>query len=179
MNIRRASLGFAMAGLFAASVSVAAPSDSSPGVDTSGAPNAADPRIQRALNRYVAQHLAQSGLEGSLRGYSLSPALVQLRRYADPGQKQTKFVCVVSLSLQNQQREIIAEVRGTAAPSARRSSRRSPPPLTPRCCASGRLATYERAPGRAASPSAKSRKGRARHAVCTITSRRLARPDDA
>jgi hypothetical protein len=115
MNIRRASFGFAMAGLFAASLSVAAPADSSAGVATAAPTDGTDPQLQRALGRYVTEHVAASGLEGSLRGYVLAPALIQLRRYVDPGQKQPKFVCVVGLSLQNQQREIVAEVRGSAA----------------------------------------------------------------
>jgi hypothetical protein len=115
MNIRRASFGFAMAGLFAASLSVAAPAGSSAGVAARSPAARTDPRLQRALSGYVTQHVAASGLEGSLRGYSLSPALIQLRRYVDPGQKEPKFVCVVALSLQNPQREIVAEIRGSAA----------------------------------------------------------------
>jgi hypothetical protein len=119
MNIRRASFGFAMAGLFAASLSVAAPTSSSAGVATRSPAAGTEPQLQRALSRYVTQHVAASGLEGSLRGYSLSPALIQLRRYVDPGQKEPKFVCVVALSLQNREHEIVAEIRGSAATTGR------------------------------------------------------------
>ncbi|HYQ14314.1 MAG TPA: hypothetical protein VEQ58_01100 [Polyangiaceae bacterium] len=94
---------------------MAAPADSSAGVAPATAPAGTDPQLTRALRLSVAQHLAAAGLEGSLGGYSLSPALIQLRRYVDPGQKSTKFVCVVGLSLQNEQREVVAEIRGNAA----------------------------------------------------------------
>jgi hypothetical protein len=70
---------------------------------------------QRALERSITRHLAQSGLGGSLRGYALAPSIVQLRRYAEPGSKRGKVVCIVSLAVTNQRGELLAEVRGSAA----------------------------------------------------------------
>jgi hypothetical protein len=69
--------------------------------------------MDRALREAVAHHVADAGLADSLRGYSLSPALVQLRRYVDG--KQTKIVCVVSLALKSEGNDILAEIRGSAA----------------------------------------------------------------
>jgi hypothetical protein len=114
MNIRRTSLWLALAGLLTASASVAA-TPTSAGVEPANAPAGTDPQVRQALRLAVAQHLAAAGLDGALGGYSLSPALLQLRRYVDPGQKRTKFVCVVALTVQNEQREILAEIRGSAA----------------------------------------------------------------
>ena len=115
MSIRRASFGFAMAGLLAASLAAATPADSHPGTPAASALDRNDPQLRQALRLSVAQHLAAAGLGGSLGGYSLSPSLIQLRRYVDPGEKRTKYVCVVGLSLQNEQREVVAEIRGNAA----------------------------------------------------------------
>jgi hypothetical protein len=117
MNIRRSSLGLALATVLAVSASAAAaPTRSSQGgVEQATAPAGTDPQVRRALRLAVAQHLAEAGLESELSGFSVSPALLQLRRYVDPGQKRTKFVCVVALSVQNEQHEIVAEIRGSAA----------------------------------------------------------------
>jgi hypothetical protein len=116
MTIRRTSRGLALAAALAVSASAAATTTgSSAGVEPATAPAGTDPQVRQALRLAVAQHLAAAGLQGSLDGYSLSPALLQLRRYVDPGQKRTKFVCVVGLSVQNREREIVAEIRGSAA----------------------------------------------------------------
>jgi len=115
MTIRRTSLGLALAGILAASVAGAATPRSSGGVAAAGESTASGAEARRALRIAVAQHVAAEGLDESLKGYSLSPTLLQLRRYVDPGQKQTKYVCVVALSLQNDSREIVAEIRGSAS----------------------------------------------------------------
>lgn len=115
MSIRRKSLGFTLAALLAATSLVAVPGESRAGVAPAATPSEADAQLQRLLDRSVSQHVAASGLNAPLRGYVLSSSLLQLRRYVDPGQKNTKFVCVVGLSLQNEQRQTIAEIRGNAA----------------------------------------------------------------
>lgn len=71
--------------------------------------------LQQALERAVTRHVARSGLGSSLRGYALAPAIVQLRRYAEPGNKHGKVVCIVSLAVTTQHKELLAEVRGSAA----------------------------------------------------------------
>jgi len=115
MTIRRCSFALALAGLMAASIADAAPPRSGVGVEAVSAPAGTDPEVRHALQLAVAQHLAAAGLDESLKGYSLSPTLLQLRRYVDPGQKRTKYVCVVALAVQNESREIVAEIRGSAA----------------------------------------------------------------
>jgi len=116
MTIRRISHGLALAAVLAVSSAAAgAPTTPSGGVEPATAPAGTDPEVRQALRLAVAQYLAAAGLDGALEGYSLSPALLQLRRYVDPGQKRTKFVCVVGLSVQNRDRQIVAEIRGSAA----------------------------------------------------------------
>jgi hypothetical protein len=116
MTIGRTTLGLVLAGLFAVSnPATATTARSGGGVEPATAPAGTDPRVRQALGLAVAQHLAAAGLGGALDGYSLSPALLQLRRYVDPGQKRTKFVCIVGLSVQNDQHEVVAEIRGSAA----------------------------------------------------------------
>lgn len=116
MTIRCSWRGLALAAVLAVSASAsAATTRARAGVEPATAPAGTDPQVTRALRLAVAQHLAAAGLDDALAGFSLSPALLELRRYVDPGQKTTKFVCVVGLSVQNDEREIVAEIRGTAA----------------------------------------------------------------
>lgn len=74
---------------------------------------AKDPK--RVLAQLVSKHATESGLNRELGSYSLSPELVQLRRYAEPGQKQIKVVCIVSIALKDSRDVLVAEVRGTAS----------------------------------------------------------------
>lgn len=113
MSIRRASFGLVLAALVATTASAAAPRPTSGNAAEARA--AADPKLERALREAVAQHVSDAGLAESLKGYSLAASLLQLRRYVDPGQKRTKFVCVVELSVQNAEREVVVQVSGSAA----------------------------------------------------------------
>jgi hypothetical protein len=63
----------------------------------------------------VSRQAAESGVDRELQGYSLSPKLLQLRRYADPGRKGLKVVCIVSIALKDPSDVLVAEVRGTAS----------------------------------------------------------------
>jgi hypothetical protein len=95
---------------------VAVPLASSSTARAGSAPSAATKvELQRALEQSVTRHVARSGLGSSLRGYALAPAIVQLRRYAEPAGKEAKVVCVVSLAVKNQRAELVAEVRGSAS----------------------------------------------------------------
>ncbi len=114
MQPRQASFALLLAGSLAVSAAVAAPADSSARVETATAPAGTDARLKTALRASVAQHLANAGLADSLSGYSLSPSLVQLRRYVEPGQKQARLVCVVGLAL-NSDRGVLADIRGSAS----------------------------------------------------------------
>jgi hypothetical protein len=72
-------------------------------------------RLKRALGEVVAREVASAGLGASLEPYSLSPALLQLRRYRQ--RERTELVCVVGLALEDRHGSLVAEVRGSAATS--------------------------------------------------------------
>ncbi len=114
MNPRQASFALLLAGSLAVSLAVAAPADSSIRVESATAPAGTDARLKTALHASITQQLADAGLSASLQGYSLSPSLVQLRRYVEPGQKQARLVCVVGLAL-NSDRGVLADIRGSAS----------------------------------------------------------------
>jgi len=46
--------------------------------------------------------------------YAITPTLVQLRRYVEPG-RRVKLVCVIDLAISNQHGVVVATVRGSAA----------------------------------------------------------------
>lgn len=75
----------------------------------------AEARLQRALSDAVARHAADAGLMESLRGYSLSSSILQLRRYTEPDTKHRKLVCIVSLALKDEGHSLVAEVRGNVS----------------------------------------------------------------
>ncbi len=113
MKPRQAWLPLVLAGSLVVSLAAAAPADSSARVDAASAPAGTDTRFKAALRASVSQHLSDAGLSASLAGYSLSPSLVQLRRYIGPGQTTARFVCIVGLALKNDQ-GLLADVRGSA-----------------------------------------------------------------
>lgn len=107
MNPRRASFFCLLACLCAAPMTA-------PALAAESRPTgASQARLDRDLREALARHVAQAGLGASLRGYSLSPAIVQLRRYVDG--KQTKAVCIVSLVLKSGDDDVLAEIRGSAS----------------------------------------------------------------
>jgi len=83
--------------------------DATSGAATEGA------RRQRALNEAVARHAADAGLTESLRSYSLSSSILQLRRYTEPDTKHRRLVCIVSLALKDDRHSLVAEVRGNVS----------------------------------------------------------------
>lgn len=112
MKPRKASLALAFAGSLALSLATLAHADSNARVDAASAPAGTDPRLKIALQNSVTQRLTEAGLNRSLAGYSLSPSLVQLRSYVEPGQKHARLVCIVGLALSND-RGVLANVRGS------------------------------------------------------------------
>jgi hypothetical protein len=68
---------------------------------------------QRALRQIIEQHIAAARLTDSVSAYTVSPALIQLRRYLEPGRK-VRLVCVIDVSLTDRQGALVATVRGTA-----------------------------------------------------------------
>jgi len=83
-------------------------------VEEPSIPSGTDRHWKGALRDAVTQHLSDAHLQSSLHGYSISPALVQLRRYLEPSGKRARVVCIVSLSLRNAQ-GFVADVRGNAS----------------------------------------------------------------
>lgn len=69
---------------------------------------------ERALRRAVERHVAEARLTDALSAYAISPSLVQLRRYVEPGRK-VRLVCVVDLILLDRQGALLATVRGSAS----------------------------------------------------------------
>lgn len=113
MKPPKASLAVLLAGSLALSFAALAHADSSARVDAASAPAGTDPRLKIALQNSVVQKLTEAGLVRSLEGYSLSPSLVQLRTYVEPGQKHARLVCIVGLALSSD-RGVLADVRGSA-----------------------------------------------------------------
>jgi len=111
MFLRPASLALLCVGL------LAAPLAAQPGQTKGGASGGSsqESRLQRAVDEAVARHAAGAGLTESLRGYSLSSSLVQLRRYTEPDTNHRKLVCIVSLALRDERHSLVAEVRGNVS----------------------------------------------------------------
>lgn len=113
MKPPKASLALTLAGSLALSFAALAHADSNARVSAATAPAGTDPRLRVALQNSVAQRLTEAGLTRSLQGYSLSPSLVQLRSYIEPGHKHARLVCVVGLALSSD-RGVVADIRGSA-----------------------------------------------------------------
>jgi hypothetical protein len=114
MKPRKASFAVVLASCLAVSFAAVAQADSSARVEAASAPAGTDARLKLALRTSVTQQLADAGLSASLDGYSLSPSLIQLRSYVEPGKKQARLVCIVGLALKSD-RGVLAEMRGSAA----------------------------------------------------------------
>lgn len=69
---------------------------------------------QQALRRVVEQRIAAARLADSVSAYTVSPAIIQLRRYVEPGGR-VKLVCVIELSLTDRQGALFATLRGSAS----------------------------------------------------------------
>jgi hypothetical protein len=64
------------------------------------------------LSDALRRHLAEAGLTDSFGAYGISPSVTQLRRYVES--KRLKLVCIVDLSLTDEQGTLLATVRGSA-----------------------------------------------------------------
>jgi len=115
MTPRRSPFRFLLPALFAVSLAGVAAADKGVEVTTASAPAGTDARLKQALSASIRVHAGQAGLTDKLRGYSISPALIQLRRFIDPGQKTPRTVCVVELALHDSGRGLVASVRGNAS----------------------------------------------------------------
>jgi len=115
MTPRRSPFRFLLPALFAASLAGVAAADQGVDVAAARAPAGTDARIKQALSESIKAQIGQAGLAPKLRGYSISPSLVQLRRFIEPGQKQARTVCVVDLALNDTAKGLVANVRGNAS----------------------------------------------------------------
>lgn len=105
--------GLLLSAALATSFAAAAPADSSERRGRGGA-DASGKRYKVALNEALQRHLDEANLDQALAGYSLSPSLIQLRRYVEPNAGHVKLVCVVGIALKSES-GLVAEVRGNAA----------------------------------------------------------------
>lgn len=115
MTPRRSPFRFLLPALFAVSLAGVAAADKGVEVAAASAPAGTDARLKQALSDSIRVHAGQAGLSEKLRGYSISPALIQLRAFVDPGQKRARTVCVVELALHDSARGLVASVRGNAS----------------------------------------------------------------
>ena len=115
MTPRRSPFRFLLPALFAVSLAGAAAADKGVEVLPASAPAGTDARIKQALRESIRAQVGQAGLAAKLRGFSISPSLVQLRRFIDPGHQQPRTVCIVELGLHDSARGLVASVRGNAS----------------------------------------------------------------
>lgn len=115
MTARNAALwgrGLMLAAVLSAPFAAAASGDSPVRVGVVHAPAGTDAKTLAALSESLHRHLAEAGLSESLRPYTVSPSLVQLRRYVE-NSKQAKLICLVDLALSDTQGNLVASVRGS------------------------------------------------------------------
>jgi hypothetical protein len=64
------------------------------------------------LRSALQRHLSNAGLTDSFAAYGISPSITQLRRYVES--KRLKLICIVDLSIQDEQGNLLTTVRGSA-----------------------------------------------------------------
>jgi hypothetical protein len=116
MTSTRAKLSWFSAVLLASSLAFASPTASSSTVRVGPAsvPASADAKLRVAVRDVVKRELAQAKFDPALRTYTISPALVQLRRYVEPGANTVALVCVLDLAVVNDTGAVLGSVRGRA-----------------------------------------------------------------
>jgi hypothetical protein len=115
MITRRPPFRCLMPALFALSLAGVAAADKGVEVTAASAPAGTDAGVKLALSASIKEQVAQAGLGSRLSGYSISPALIQLRRFIEPGHKLPRTVCVVELGLHDSTRGLVANIRGNAS----------------------------------------------------------------
>jgi hypothetical protein len=114
MTARPARWGILLATLLSASFAMAGSADARVRISAVQVPAGTDAKTRAALNESLERYLADAHLVESLRPYTVSPSLVQLRRYVEDGRK-AKLVCLVDLALSDSQGSVVASVRGSAS----------------------------------------------------------------
>lgn len=77
------------------------------------APASIAPDTRAAFRHAVTASVAETGFSSD-RAYTAYPAIVQLRRYIEPGEKSPTLVCVVSIAVSDDKSILIATMRGSA-----------------------------------------------------------------
>lgn len=113
MTVRSARWGVLLATVLSASFAAAATGDAAVRIGAVHAPAGTDAKTRAALSHSLQRYLADAELASSLRSYTVSPSLVQLRRYVE-GAKQAKLVCMVDLALADSRGYLVLSVRGSA-----------------------------------------------------------------
>jgi len=101
--------------MLAAPLASAAPKAKARGTSRSQASASAEASRAAAVNEALRRHLANAGLSDSFPGYVISPSVTQLRRYVEAD--RVLLICIVDLSLRNEQGSLLASVRGSAKTS--------------------------------------------------------------
>jgi hypothetical protein len=84
-------------------------------VDAVSAPPTVGDETRRVFRDAVTRNMAEADVAASLRGYSVSPSLIQLRRYLEPDTRGPKLVCIVDLALHDENNGLIGSARGSVA----------------------------------------------------------------
>jgi hypothetical protein len=115
MTSTRAKLSWFSAVLLASSLAFASPTASSTvRVGPASVPASVNAKLRGAVRDAVKRELAQAQLDPALRAYTISPALVQLRRYVEPGAEAVAMVCVLDLAVVDDRGTVLGSVRGNA-----------------------------------------------------------------
>ena len=109
-------LSWISAVVLASSLAFASPTASVVRVAPASVPASLDAKLRLTVRDVVKRELAQSQFDPALRAYTVAPALVQLRRYVEPGADAVALVCVLDLAIVDNTGTILGSVRGSAKP---------------------------------------------------------------
>jgi hypothetical protein len=115
MTSTRAATWLLLSTMLAAPLASAAPKTKAPGAARPEASVSTARNNAAALGSALRRHLAEAGLTDSLAAYAISPSVTQLRRYVESN--RLMLVCIVDLSLRDEQGSLLATVHGSATTS--------------------------------------------------------------
>ncbi|HXK17845.1 MAG TPA: hypothetical protein VNG33_08585 [Polyangiaceae bacterium] len=112
MNPTRVGMWLLLTTMLAAPCASAAARTKAPRTSLPTASAASERSTARVLSEALRRQLTDAGLTDSLSGYAISASVTQLRRYIES--ERLMLVCVVDLSLKDEQGSLVASVRGSA-----------------------------------------------------------------
>ncbi len=83
-------------------------------VTKASAPLGTKPAVKLALRKAITVRVNDQGLVRNLRRYTIVPALIQLQEVVHKDEQEPGLACIVELSLQDSERGVVANVRGSA-----------------------------------------------------------------